>query len=250
MRSTDVDPHHEGAGSAGARYRAIDPRSGRNAKLGPIWAVYADRRTCPDSCGLKGNGCYAEKHLWMRWAWHSAHQTLDEVLERVAALPPLALWRWGVAGDLPGAGEHVDGPALMRVVDANRGKHGFAFTHKPATWANRWWIALANAHGFTINWSAEGLAEADRLANLRAGPVVAVVPSDSPTKGLRTPEGRPVVVCPAEWHVSAKGAHVQCATCGACANPDRRVVIAFRAHGHGRKHVDALLSRGPEAPGS
>lgn len=225
------------------RYRAVDPRSGRNAKLGPIWAVYADRRTCPDSCGLKGNGCYAEMHYRLRKFWYSAHQSLDEVLARIRALPLHALWRWGVAGDLPGANGNIDGPALMRIVDANRGRRGFGFTHKPATPDNIRWIALANAHGLTLNWSAEGLADADRLANLRAGPVVAVIPSDSPVKGMRTPEGRPVVVCPAEWRASAGRPPVQCATCGACANPHRRAVIAFRAHGHGRKYVDRLLTQ-------
>ena len=31
-----------------------------NAKTGPIPVTTSSKNTCPDSCQLKGNGCYAE----------------------------------------------------------------------------------------------------------------------------------------------------------------------------------------------
>jgi hypothetical protein len=134
------------------------------------------------------------------------------------------LWRHNQAGDLPGIGDKIDRQALTKLVEANRGRRGFTYTHKPMSIANRLAIAKANAKGFTVNLSADNLAEADALASLRIGPVVVVLPSDQLTN-TTTPDGRKVVICPAVTHDN-----VTCATCQLCAR-QRDAIVGFPAHG-------------------
>jgi hypothetical protein len=163
-------------------------------------------------------------------------------LRRVENLPAGQLWRHNVAGDLPGRGDELDVDALGELVDANRGRRGFTFTHKTGP-ENHEAIQAANLAGFTVNLSADTLEEADTFFQddacyppmTKAGPVVVLLPSDAPDSGTRTPKGRHVVVCPAETSDRT------CADCGACANPWRHSIIGFRAHGQFRAHVPELV---------
>jgi hypothetical protein len=121
------------------------------------------------------------------------------------------------------------------LVAANAGRKGFTYTHKPmATPEAREAVRAANAGGFTVNLSADTLAQADALAAHGIGPVVVVLPSDA-TQGTLTPEGRKVVVCPATQRDD-----VTCATCTACANSRRSVIIGFPAHGASAKRATAV----------
>ncbi|WP_050995120.1 DUF7227 family protein [Bradyrhizobium liaoningense] len=61
--------------------------------------------------------------------------------------------------------------------------------------------------GYTINLSADTLAEADQLAALDIAPVTVVVPTDM-MHNTETPAGRKVVIFPAITHEN-----VTCATC-------------------------------------
>jgi hypothetical protein len=158
----------------------------------------------------------------------------------VAALEAGTLWRHNQAGDLPHTGGKVDAKALRELVKANLGKRGFTYTHHNALQSahNRKAIADANRDGFTINLSGNNLRHADQLAELDAGPVVAVVPSSVVGKAdITTPAGRKVVVCPATYKDD-----VSCATCGLCAVRDRKVIVGFPAHGARKKAVDATLT--------
>jgi hypothetical protein len=148
-------------------------------------------------------------------------------------------WRHNVAGDLPGTNNTIDHHLLNQLVKANKGKQGFTFTHKPVGYSgqalvNARAIYAANKQGFTINLSAEGLKEADRLYDLSIAPVVIVVPSDAP-KHMRTPKGRRVVTCPAE------NSNITCNDCRLCANSNRKGIVAFRAHGSKRNSINKLL---------
>jgi hypothetical protein len=152
-------------------------------------------------------------------------------------LPRRILWRHAQAGDLPGPGNQIDRPALSALVKANGKRRGFTFSHKPPTAANLTAIRKANAAGFTINLSADNLAEADTLADHAAGPVVVLLPAGQrrPTK---TPQGRTVAICP-----NALDASIQCVTCGLCAMPNRRAIIGFPAHGS-RRAAGSLIAKG------
>ena len=163
-------------------------------------------------------------------------------LAEVRKFLPTQLWRHNQAGDLPGESDSIDAKKLAELTEANRGRRGFTYTHKPVLrenggsyLANRKAIAKANAGGFTINLSGNNLAHADKLAALNIGPVVSVVPQDTPDRFV-TPEGRKGIICPAQ----VKG-NVSCSTCGICQRP-RAVIVGFKPHGTSRKKAEAIAS--------
>jgi len=103
-----------------------------NSKTGPIPVTYSQRETCPQSCPHYRADCYAEDY-YTRMSWDKVAErggTLAQLCESVASLPAGQLWRFNVAGDLPGAGEYVDAAALGEIVAANAGRRGFTYTHK------------------------------------------------------------------------------------------------------------------------
>lgn len=203
-------------------------RASSNRKLGGIPVTTSGRSTCPANCKLKKNGCYAEQFpLVLHWNKISEGRGLSffEMLHHISRLPKFSLWRWAQAGDLPGDGTHIDQNALELLVEANKGRMGFGYTHyDPRLQRNRLAILNANERGFTLNMSAETLEQADEYYDLNAGPVVTLLPHDQLTN-LETPAGRLVVVCPA-----SKG-DTTCAQCAICANSERKAIVGFPAHG-------------------
>ena len=216
-------------------------RQSNNVKTGPLPMSISSASTCPPSCALYGAGCYAE-YSWTKTHWVTAGDeglSWSEFLRRVRALPRGQLWRHNEAGDLAGAGEKVDVLKLRQLVAANghAGARGFSFTHKKLTRpAELAAVRAANAGGFTINLSAETLAGADRLARRRAGPVVVLLPHNAPDGSKRTPEGRHVVVCPAQT------SGLTCAECRLCAHPTRKSIVGFRAHGQMAGRIGDLIA--------
>lgn len=218
--------------------------SSTNKKTGPMPVVTSSRATCPDSCPLKSNGCYADS-MPLAGRWNEVTDgrrgfTFDEFLNRLKLYArPNALWRYGQAGDLPGEGDKINRKQLAAIVRVNKSRkaRGFTFTHKPVidnkTNANA--IKSANANGFTINLSADNLKEADSLAALNIAPVVTLAPKDAPEK-FTTPQGRKIVVCPAQSRDD-----VRCIDCGLCARADRETIIAFRAHANNWKKAEQVF---------
>lgn len=208
-----------------------------NAKTGPIPVSTTERKSCPARCPHMNAGCYADSGpLALHWNKIPYRGTSwEEFCEAIATLPAGTLWRHNQAGDLPGDGTRIDGPALMLLVEANLGRRGFTYTHyDPTKGDNAYWIAAANAMGFTINLSADTLEQADAYADLGIGPVVVVLPSYTSAHGM-TPEGRTVAVCPA---TQTEG--VSCATCQVCAK-QRQAIIGFPAHGSRKKVINLRL---------
>ncbi len=209
-----------------------------NSKTGPIPVTYSQRETCPQSCPHYRADCYAEDY-YTRMSWDKVAERggdLGQLCASIEALPAGQLWRFNVAGDLPGAGEEVDAAALGEIVRANTGRRGFTYTHKKTPEA-LYWAQCANDWGFTVNLSADDAGEADALANVSRSPLTCIVPMDTPEK-TETPEGRTIIVCPAQTRDD-----ITCATCGLCARADRRVIIGFRAHGSRARVTDALARR-------
>lgn len=198
-------------------------------KTGPIPVSTTSSDSCPPTCSFKGNGCYAE-HGPMLLHWRAVDAgkrggTLDELCERVAVLPRHQLWRHNQAGDLPMSSPgRIDRKALRQLTLANKGRRGFTYTHHRPTKPNVDAVREANDNGFTVNWSAETLAQADEYAALGAGPVVVVLPTDA-TKPVNTPAGRSVIVCPASI------GNTDCLNCGICQHRDRQPIVGFPAHG-------------------
>ncbi len=163
---------------------------------------------------------------------------INQFCADIKRLPKHQLWRYGQAGDLPGDTHSVDIDALQKIVQANRGRKGYAYTHySPFKPENARAITQANAQGFTINLSANNLEHADDLADLGIAPVVTVLPAGQRTS-TTTPKGRTVVVCPAVTNDD-----MDCARCGICAVAGRKAIIGFPAHGAGAKKVQQVFNR-------
>lgn len=212
-----------------------------NSKTGPIPVSVTEERTCPTTCPLKGEGCFAENgHLALHWRHVSRGDRgmpWDMFCDAVATLPPGQLWRHNAAGDLPGDGTRIDSGALAQLAQANKGKRGFTYTHyRPEVPGNAEAIAAANAAGFTVNLSADSAAEVDALADLAIGPVACVLPSET-RANTKTPAGRTVVVCPATQNL-----HTTCASCGLC-YLQRDTAVGFPAHGSRTKVIDIRLAQ-------
>lgn len=204
--------------------------SSSNAKTGPIPVTMTDKDSCPSTCPLKGNGCYAESgNVNIHWSRLSKKNrlTIDELCSNINGLPNNQLWRHNSAGDLPGNDDSIDSTALYKLIKANKGKRGFTYTHKYTDTVQRADIRFANANGFTINLSANNLEHADMLSDYAIGPVVAIVPHNFDDRTPKyTPAGRKVKVCPA-----VRSDDITCAKCGLCQVANRDFIIAFPAHG-------------------
>lgn len=213
--------------------------SSSNGKTGPIPVSTSSWDTCPDSCPLKGHGCYVVGPIFFHWREVSENRRgipLYAFCDAIKKLPRGQLWRHNQAGDLPGENQAIDTEKLSKLVAANAGRRGYTYTHKPVldsqdgpVAANREAIAAANRAGFTINLSANGLAHADKLAELNIGPVTTLCPDENPANRF-TPEGRKVVICPAQTREG-----VNCATCGLCQKANRSCIVGFLPHGSQKK---------------
>lgn len=214
-------------------------RLSANEKLGGLPASTTSNDSCPTRCSLRSNGCYAEDgHSGINFSAVSQRRrggNLDEFCEQVRLLPRRCLWRHNQAGDLPGDGERIEHESLRKIVSANRGRSGFTYTHfSPRIPHNANIIKEANEQGFTINLSAETLAEADEYVKLGVGPVVVILPIDQ-TTNFKTPAGNHVTVCPASV------SNTTCALCAICSVADRKAVIGFPAHGSGKAKVQRVF---------
>lgn len=155
-----------------------------NSKTGPIPTSVSNRGTCPDSCPLKSNGCYADSYYtsmhWNKVTSGERGTDWDGFIQSIKALPKRILWRHNVSGDLVGANDNIDAQALKDLVKANANKHGFTYTHYPMLSAhNVQAVKHANVNGFTVNLSANDLTQADDYKALSIAPVVVIVSEDT-----------------------------------------------------------------------
>lgn len=218
--------------------------SSGNRKTGPIPVSITEQKSCPDTCSWYEKGCYA-KYSFLGKYWKAVARKgfyWARFCKEISFLKDGQLWRHNQAGDLPGVNRKISFKMMRQLIKANKGKRGFTYTHKPVLdntklcKDNRKIIKEANKNGFTINLSADDLAQADKLASLNVAPVCVVLPSDAPQK-LKTAEGRHVIACPAEYREE-----MSCATCGLCAIVSRKSIIGFRAHGTAAKSVSKRAS--------
>lgn len=236
-----------------------------NVKTGPIPVSTSTHDTCPDICPLKAKGCYAGSGPlalhWRKVTEGSRGVSWLNFVQLIAALPENQTWRHNQAGDLIPM-EHnkeiVSGVALQELVEANKGKQGFTYTHyNPRLAHNASMISYANREGFTINLSANTIAEADEYKALDIGPVVTILPIEYQrtmhkkeyTETLKeyaermkgkciTDAGNAITVCPATFMED-----VSCATCKLCARDSRGTIVGFPAHGTQKKAAN-LIARG------
>jgi hypothetical protein len=227
-----------------------------NRKVGRIPVTTTGKKSCPDACPFKDNGCYADNGpLLIHWRkvsredrgqdWRTALASLK------TSLPDDALWRHNQAGDgIPDDedSERISHEYADALIDANDGRKGWSYTHyDPLHSDNAATIKRINDGGFAMNMSANTLEHADELSALDCGPVVVTLDADdwtydqatgeySGARSVKTPEGRTVSVCPAQLHED-----VTCESCGLCQVSSRkRSIVGFIAHGRGAKKVNAV----------
>jgi hypothetical protein len=223
-------------------------RASKNEKTGPIPTVIVSRNSCPPSCHLYNGGCYARGGM-VRIHWDRVSDSgisFAALIKEIKNIKPNQLWRYGVAGDLPGSKENINLEMLKKLVDANNGKRGYAYTHKdPTILENNIGIMYANDNGFTINLSSNHARQADEYLSLNIAPVVTLIPDDMPKdwKHTETPAGNKIVRCPAEYREE-----VNCSNCGGingalCSRRDREYVIGFTAHGASKNKVNTVAKK-------
>lgn len=163
----------------------------------------------------------------------------SEFLNTIRKIVPTGvLWRHNTAGDLPHNDGNIDYLKLKGLINANKGKKGFTYSHHILNDHNVIALQNANALGFTVNASCESVDDADRVMSEHNIPAVAVVHSEETRRFFTTTNGRKVITCPAALHPGK----VTCATCGLCQQADREFVIAFPAHGVSKNKVNAIVT--------
>lgn len=224
----------------------------KNTKTGPIPVSTSPRVSCPHACKLRkaktpggkpvcyagGNDRSAGGKLGLHWNRvddGTYGDAFPVFLEKIRALPDGQVWRHNQAGDLPGRGDRINRRELAKLAEANRGRRGFTYTHKPMEgehgYHNRRAVRSARAAGFAINLSADDVRQVDSLSRYGI-PVVTVLPAETSAPFTLTAEGRRIVTCPATLR-----ADVTCKTCGngrpLCGRLERDYAIGFPAHGAG-----------------
>jgi hypothetical protein len=207
-----------------------------NKHTGGMMVTTSARSTCPDICPLRKNGCYAENGHLGRWIWTSLDKArpgdivargrevynFSQLLIVIRLLAPGSIWRHNQAGDLPTipGTNTIDTHKLRALVEANRDRRGFTYTHHDVLEhpENRDVIAYSNANGFTINLSANNLQHADKLAALNIAPVAVVLRPNQSTN-TTTPIGRHVALCPTTHDNTAN-----CNDCQICSKPHKAII--------------------------
>jgi hypothetical protein len=209
-----------------------------NQKTGPIPVSTTEEKSCPTTCPLKGTNCYAGLGpLGLHWRAVSAQKrggNWAAFCERVKKFPRGQLWRHNQAGDLPGKRNRLNKTMCLQLANANKGRRGFTYTHYRPTAHNLPIIRQMNEEGFTVNLSADNLTYADAYAKMGL-PTVVILPMDT-VAPVRTPEGRTVVICPAQTQDN-----VSCSTCQLCQVSKRKSIVGFLAHGTVAKRLSEKL---------
>ena len=215
-------------------------RASGNRKTGPIPVTTSSRATCAPTCPFLGSGCYADGGPL---ASHFGKVTTGERgvpfpqhCAELAALPPGQITRLHQAGDMPHNGGRISRRFVHGMVKACRKLKAYTYSHHLLSLGeNLALLRYANRQGLTVNVSTESEAAADEA--IAAGlPAVMAVRSDEERDRWQTPAGHAVLVCPAQT------GNTDCATCQLCYKRNKRMIIAFRAHGNTKRKADAAIA--------
>lgn len=208
--------------------------------------------TCPDTCPLKGTGCYDTEgncNVHRSRLDRGYYQGVD-VKTLIKQLPlTTSIVRPGIGGDLAGKSNMIDKQENTTLFKALFKEHKkvLLFTHKPLTHGGTKAERTANLETIkkiqevnptlAVNVSCEKFSQVDKA--IKAGlDAVCIVPDNTPVR--LTPGGIKVVTCP-----EAQDKTDGCASCGRgqplCSRKNRGYAIGFPAHGSRVKKVLALL---------
>jgi hypothetical protein len=212
-----------------------------NVKTGPIAVSTSARATCSPTCPFFNNGCYAESGpLLLHWRKVSEGLRgvkFSDFLAQLKGLESGRLFRHNQAGDLPHTAGRISRTFIKRMVQSVSHLKAFTYTHHSLKLGeNLQLLRYANRNGFTVNISTESESAADDA--IAAGlPAVMVADSGESRTTWHTKGNNVVLVCPAQ-----RSDTKTCADCKLCHHRGRRVIIAFLAHGTGKRKANAALS--------
>lgn len=212
-----------------------------NKKLGNIAAISTSSDSCPDTCALKSE-CYA-KYSFTGIHWRNLDlKGLDfnQLTNLIDAMKKRSKLRYNVMGDLAHNNGIIDAVKLLKLANIvkNRMIDTILYTHHSIdSVLNVKALKLAFDKGLHINISCEDTDKAKKALDYGLNAVI-VLPTGSIHKVIKT-DNLTIVRCPAEYK---KG--FTCSDCMLCAKDrtQQRVVIAFTAHGSGRKKLSSKLS--------
>ena len=210
-----------------------------NSKTGRVSATYVSQQSCPDSCPLRGNGCYAE-HDFVQFTTNRLNAvgtvTVDTLAEEEAAairtLSGRRALRLHVVGDCKTnkAAKTVSAAAADHTT--KHGKPVWSYTHawrevSPKSWA-----------GVSILASCETTTDVKKAHRKGYAAAIVVTKHDQPKAYVR--DGVRILPCPQQTQKSAN-----CESCQLCWKSDfllkSKTVIAFETHGGGEKKATAAL---------
>ena len=213
-----------------------------NRKVGPIKVTTTEKSSCPSECGIKDE-CYAGGGPlaihWNKVGEGQRGDNWDGFVNRVKRFRKNEWWRHNQAGDLPpNADGKLDADKCEALADAASHTDGWTYTHyNPMDKHNFEVIQRMNSvGGLVVNLSADTMEQADTYSWLGIAPVTVVLPEDAPNMGNKTPEGLPIVVCPAQTQED-----MSCNICELCQKRDRKSIVGFKAHGSRRKKLNKKL---------
>lgn len=201
-----------------------------NRKTGVTSATYAPLATCPDTCPLKNNGCYAQNNplsMHVRKCDNAAAgltpvEIAREEARAIRALKGTLPLRLHVSGDF----KDTESAAI---VDAAAGeytkKHGqpvWTYTH---TWRS---IPRATFKHIVILASCESLDEVKEAESLGYRAAV-ILPTGTKTKNVQ--------VCRHTTH------GIQCDECRMCMSKRAKKAVGFYPHGSGAKKASAIIEK-------
>jgi len=216
-----------------------------NVKTGPIAVSTTSSDSCPSTCPLKGNGCYADSGpLRLHWdavsegPWRDKPRGTDieSFIASLRSLPEGSCFRLNQAGDLPHVNGLINAHALELITDACKERKLIAWTythHSVDNMNNTVMIRRSNKEGLTVNVSAHSQQHAAEM-HRKGLPSVCIVPKNE-TRKAWDHDGVKFLVCPAQW------SDKNCAECRLCSVADRACVVAFKAHGTGSRKVEATI---------
>jgi len=208
----------------------------KNKKTGPMAVSTSPKKTCPDNCPLKSDGCFADSGPiqlhWQQLSLGNRGVLFDDFLLQVGALRKGVEYRHNQAGDMPkkpGTTSTIDAPKLKQLTNVinKRKLKAFGYTHYPVidNKENSDAIKYANDNGFAVNLSANNVSDVDTLLELNIAPVAVIMRANA-KKVSYTEKGNKIVICPAQTNEKTA-----CIDCMLCAKPDRKFSIGFYPHG-------------------
>lgn len=222
-----------------------------NQKTGPVAATYASQSTCPVTCPLMGQGCYAETGpvgiITARLNAAGAGLTPVQIavqeavaIDRMAVGPDLRLHVVGDCRTDQAAG--IVAAAATRYVERSRGLNAqcvaWTYTH---SWPS---VDRANWTGVSVLASCETMDGVDSAWDKGYACSIVVEEWENGTKAWAaySQDGREYTVVPCPHQTRG----LKCVHCRLCLDDaklrENRVVIAFRAHGARRPTVVRRLA--------